>query len=121
MTVILNQSIYVLITIGMAIYHSVLIKRNKPIKHGLWSAIALAVAGLFGLINIWYIPVMIFLRAMVFNGALNYFRHLPFLYTSPTSTSILDKLERKYLPGWDRYLAYGILLLFSEVMLYSHL
>lgn len=118
MALVINQLIYLAFTIGMAYYHSRLIKDNNPIRHGVWAAIAVAVACLFGLINWLYIPTLIMLRVLVFSPALAFFRCLPLNYTSLTSTSIIDKLERKLFKSWgDKMAVYFAIFLFFELTL----
>lgn len=92
---IINQLLYLAFTIGMAYYHSRLIKKNKPIKHGWWALAAIGVAGLFGLINWLYIPIMLMMRALVFSPILSKFRGLRWDYLSRSTGSVLDRIEAK--------------------------
>lgn len=87
------------ISVMEAWWHSVLIKDNKPILHGLWAALYIFLVGS----GYWVIhPLSTFLlfaiacfagHLVVFNLCLNRFRGLPWNYISKTSTSIVDKLE----------------------------
>ena len=93
------------ITVIEAWWHSVLIKENRRIEHGLWAA---AYAGLI-IPEYWFIhPVFTFIlfalacglgHLVVFNICLNRFRGLPWNYISPTTTSIIDKLEYRMFGG----------------------
>lgn len=101
----------IVLSVAMAAWHAHLIKQQRPIYHGLWSLVYLAgVAGA----TWWICPVssvskvILFIFAQgcshlaVFNISLNWFRGLPWTYTSPTSGSILDKIEIKLFGtrGW---------------------
>lgn len=116
--VIINKLLYLAFTIWMAWYHSKLIKQNKPIKHGWWGLLAVAVAGVFALINVWYFPVLIMERALFFSPFLNQFRGLPFWKWSTTTTSIIDKWEQKIFKTFrTRTIVYAILIIIFEVIL----
>lgn len=117
-TLIINQFIFAAFNIGLAWYHAILIKKNKPIKHGWWAASVLIIIGLFALINPWYIPVLSFLRQLVFDPFLSKFRGLPWSYRSNATTSIIDKIENKIFPTWkSERIFYFILFLISESLL----
>jgi hypothetical protein len=91
------QLFFALVNIAMAWWHSKLIKENRPIKHGLWAA------GYFALVLIafwitydWFLLFLLLLeRKLVFDAALNYFRDKPLFYVSATTTSIIDRYQRK--------------------------
>ena len=120
MTQIINNIILIGANIAMAAYHAGLIKKNKPIKHGLWTAGYLVLVAIFCLLFIWwYLPVGIFIRGVIFSPALSLFRGLPINYTSSTTTSITDKLEYRLFKGnwYKRMLWYVGLLLLSEIVL----
>jgi len=117
---LINQGIYILFTIGMSYYHSRLIKNGKPIKHGYWALAAIGAAALFAFISIWYVPVMIIWRMILFSPFLAKFRGLPWSYSSPTSTSIIDKIERKIFPSFSVKIQWYFGLLFiAEILLYT--
>jgi hypothetical protein len=121
MALVINQLIYLAITLGMAFWHFRLIKSNKPIKHGWWSLLAVAVAGLFGLIDWLYIPVMLMIRALVFSPALSLWRGLPITYASLTSTSIIDKIERKVFRTWGHKMGVylGVFILLELTLIFN--
>lgn len=96
-----------LILLGLSVleawWHSVLIRENRPIKHGWWALayiclILAAVGWQCGNLTPLY-KIGLFAAAcgaghlVVFNIALNRFRRLSWQYISPTSTSLIDELE----------------------------
>lgn len=90
----------------MAAWHSHLIKQNRPILHGLWALLSctlMVAAGLWARVDNWgiliYQAAQGCSRLVVFNVSLNLFRRLKWDYTSPASTSILDKLEIRLFGG----------------------
>lgn len=105
----LSQGILAVLWVLMALWHSFLIKHNRPIKHGWWSVISAAL--IFGAaVFVWphlpgrlhhaeYLAAQGISRLVVFNVSLNLFRRLSWDYSSPTSTSILDLLERRLFGG----------------------
>lgn len=121
MSLLINHLIYLAFTISMAIYHSTLIKRGKVIKHAWWALLSVVIAGLFGLINWLYIPAFIMMRALVFSPTLALFRHLPINYTSLTSTSIIDKLERKVFRTWGHKMGIylGVFILLELTLIFN--
>lgn len=118
-TIIINLAIFLAGNLWMAWYHSQLITQHKPIKHGLWAgAYLVGVAIVSLLLGFLYAPVLILLRAMVFSPALNYFRKLPISYTSTTSTSIADRIERHVFKSFhQRMMWYGLALLVFTTLL----
>lgn len=98
------QLLFIALNIGLAWYHAKLIRENKPIYHGWWAAGFLAIAGIVSLLaGSWILFILLCLeRLVVFNVALNVFRGLPPFHVSLTTTSILDKLQRKLVGtnGW---------------------
>lgn len=120
MIIVINQFIYILFTGWMALHHSHLIAQQKRIRHALWGLLAIGVAGLFWFINPWLVPVQIAWRALLFSPLLNLARQLPISYTSPTSTSIIDKIERRLFKNnfKIRTVVYGIVLVIFEVILW---
>lgn len=81
-------------------YRISILKRN--IKHGLESLLYGGVCILFTLIfaiSVWLdcIILCVFIRYSYFDSFLNKFRGLPFLHESKTTTSIIDKIERKFI------------------------
>lgn len=120
-SLIINQLLYLAFTLSMAIYHSTLIKKGKVIKHGWWAFLAVGIAALFGLINWLYVPTFIMMRALVFSPALALFRHLPLNYTSLTSTSIIDKLERKVFRTWGHKMGVylGVFILLELTLIFN--
>lgn len=121
MSILINNLIYLAFTISMAIYHSTLIKKGEVIKHGWWTLLAVVIAGLFGLINWLYVPTFIMMRALVFSPMLAIFRHLPLNYTSLTSTSIIDKLERKVFCSWGHKMGiyFGVFVLLELTLIFN--
>lgn len=95
MTELINNFLFLLLNLVMAMYHASLIKANKRIKHGLWSAFYCAAIIPFGfLFNWWYVGMAILLRGWFFSPALNICRGYGLTYWSLTSTSVIDKVER---------------------------
>jgi hypothetical protein len=85
----------------MANWQAHLIKEIRPIRHGWWAALSgLLIAGATWCASPdpWW-PMVDFVvaqcasRLAAFNFFLYLFRGLPWNYVSPTSTSILDRLE----------------------------
>lgn len=104
----LSQGILAAFWVLMALWHAFLIKHNRPIKHGWWALvagvlIAAALWKVWPLLDDWsraeYLAAQFISRLVVFNVSLNLFRGLPWDYNSPTSTSILDLLERRLFGG----------------------
>lgn len=106
--IILSEAVLAALWILMALWHAYLIKHNRPILHGLWALLA----GVFIAAATWcvwprlddwqrgeYIAAQLIARTVVFNVSLNLFRGLKWDYTSPTSTSILDSIERRLFGG----------------------
>jgi hypothetical protein len=97
------------VTLATAWYHSRLIKKNRPIRHGVWSGLyAILVAGAIwwqwaAMPRVWQVGLFAIAcaigRLVVFNISLNWFRGLSWTYVSPTSTSILDKWELRLFGG----------------------
>lgn len=104
----LSQAILAVLWVLMAAWHAFLIHEQEPIKHGWWALVAAVfIAAAFWkvwpLLDNWsraeYLTAQGISRLVVFNVSLNLFRRLPWDYSSPTSTSILDKLERRLFGG----------------------
>lgn len=91
------QFLFIAINIALAVWHAQLIKQNRPIYHGWWSLGYGVAAGIVSLIaKDWILFILLLLeRKLVFDIALNVFRGKPFFYVSATTTSILDKWQRK--------------------------
>jgi hypothetical protein len=120
MTAVINNIILLAANIWMASYHAKLIAQHRPIKHGWWTAAYLGLVGLLCMLfTWWWLPVGIFLRAVVFNPALNLFRGLAITYISKSTTSIIDKLEyRLFGKNWNlRMVWYFSLLVVFEILL----
>lgn len=120
MPVLLGNAIFLALNILMAWHHARLIRQNKPILHGLWAAGYLAAVIVFCfLYGWWWLPVLIFLRALVFSPALSLFRSLPINYISRTTGSIIDKMEYRVFGGhwYTRMGVYLFLLIVFEIIL----
>lgn len=98
----LSELVLIVLTIGMAYWHSRLIAAGRPILHGWWAALfAILVVGAVALLWARLNRVQVGLYAgaqfighlVVFNIALNRFRGLSWTYISKTSTSIIDQAE----------------------------
>jgi hypothetical protein len=91
------QLIFVAVNIAMAWWHAKLIKENRPIKHGWWGlAYVVAAAATSFISKDWILFILLLLiRKLVFDLSLNIFRGLPPFHISLTTTSIIDKLQRK--------------------------
>ena len=91
------------LTILMAWWHHWLINKGRKIQHGWWALVACGFIGAaiwwrwHTLQFIWYWFALACLcgRLVVFNISLNLFRHYSPFYISPTTTSILDKIEMR--------------------------
>lgn len=93
------------VNIAMAWWHARLIRQNRPIRHGAWSAIFFLLVGVTAwwrwpaLRNVGTATVFAVAcacgRQIVFNISLNFFRGLAWDYSSHTSTSIIDRIERR--------------------------
>ena len=88
-TIIINQIIFIALNILLAWYHARLIKQGKKIYHGRWAAGIAGLMAAFAAIDLWYIPVLLFLRLLIFGAALNLFRHLPIEYTNPNGLRLV--------------------------------
>jgi hypothetical protein len=99
----LSELILMVLSIGMAYWQSRLIKKNRPIYHGLWAA---AVAILILAAGWWVRGSLVLtykfilygiaqasIRLAVFNVCLNRFRGLDWNYVSKSTTSIIDQIE----------------------------
>lgn len=116
--IIFNHIAWIALNVAIAYHHSRLIKQNRRIYHGWWAAGIGAVIALWGLLNIWYVPVMFLVRLIIFSPVLAKFRGLPWSYSSLTSTSIIDKWERKLFGTWsEKMQVYAGLLFIAEVLL----
>jgi hypothetical protein len=101
--VYLSEILLLGISVLIAWYHSRLIKKNRPIYHGLWSAayaLLILAAGwwvhtaLTPAYKLWLYGVAACAgHLVVFNVALNRFRGLSWTYVSKTSTSLIDWAE----------------------------
>ena len=91
------QLIFTAINIALGWWHARLIKQNRPIKHGWWGLGYVVAAGVVTfLLKDWILFILLLLiRKVVFDLSLNIFRGLPPFHVSLTTTSILDKLQRK--------------------------
>lgn len=91
------------VNLAIAYWHAQLIRKGRPIRHGLWSALyAILIA-----IAVWPLPGMpigkiaLFAlacacgRLAVFAPTLNLMRGLSLTYVSKTSTSVIDRLEAR--------------------------
>lgn len=114
----INQALYIGITVLIAWYHSTRFKKHKTISHFWWGLWAVLIALLFAFINPWYFPVMISWRAVLFSPVLNKFRGHALSYMSPYPVSIIDKLERRLFKNFTtRTVVYVTLLITFEVFL----
>lgn len=93
----LSEILLVAINIGMAYYHSILIKDEKKINHGLWGGAYLVVAGVLSLIiHSWVLFVLsLFIRKVVFDLSLNLFLNRQLFFVSTETTSVIDQLHNK--------------------------
>lgn len=117
------------VTVGMAFWHSRLIKANRPIQHGWW-AVVYMIPLIAALIWQWddlacvghrvaFLFTCLIGRLIVFNISLNLFRGLPLDYTSATSTSVLDKIERRLFGArvWLAEVVLGVFFIFLQFLL----
>lgn len=120
MPVLIGNLLFLALNIGMAWHHSRLIRQNKPILHGLWAWGYLTAVIMFAIFyGHWWLPVLIFLRALLFSPALSLFRGLPINYISRATGSIIDKLEYRVFGGhwYTRMGVYLFLLIVFEIIL----
>lgn len=117
------------VTVGMALWHKYLIKKQRPIQHGWW-ALAFMVALIVALIWQWdnlpaaratiaFAAACLIGRLVVFNVTLNLIRGNPWDYTSATSTSILDKIERRLFGSrvWLMEVLLGVVFIILQLFL----
>lgn len=124
----LAELLLIVITIGIAYWHSRLIKSGRPIKHGWWGLLA----GMLIAAATWWVwptlsglQVMLFIiaqgcvRLFVFNIALNLFRGLSWKYTSMSTTSVIDRLESRLFGGrvWLSEIILAIIFLILQLFL----
>ena len=88
-----------IINIVMAWWHSVLIKQNKPIYHGLWTAIYLIIVGSISIlvsdVSAQIVPLVLYcivVRKPFFDISLNLFRGKEWYHVSETTTSFWDDI-----------------------------
>lgn len=116
------------VTVGMAYWHSRLIQANRPIRHAWWaslyaSLLLIAVLLLQKQLPEWHILTFALAcligRLIVFNVALNLLRGLSWDYTSATSTSVLDKIERRLFGSrvWLAEVVLGVIFIFLQFFL----
>lgn len=94
----ITQILFVLINIAMAYHHAKLIKRHRPIHHGLWGGGYLLAAAFTSLVicwNYWLFAALLVLRVPVFNIALYLFRGLSPWYVPVRPKSVVDRVH-----GW---------------------
>lgn len=99
--------------IAMAYYHSLLMKRGKQIKHGLWSLYYLLFAALLSILNhscLLFIDSLL-IRKVVFDISLNLFNKRSPFFVSTETTSIIDEFHYKLFGqrlAWVYYVAYAV-------------
>jgi len=92
------------VNVAMAFVETEIIREAKPIKHGWWAfAYAIIAMGITVWIGVDYsyslslmakvLVEIVLLRAVTFDIALNLIRNEPWNYQSPTTTSIIDRIE----------------------------
>jgi hypothetical protein len=124
----LPELILILLTVGIAYWHSRLIRSGRPIKHGWWAVIAgvlIAAATWWEWPNLSDLQLILFAvaqgcsRLVVFNVSLNLFRGLSWTYTSPTTTSVIDQLEGRLFGGraWITEAMLGLVFLIIQFFL----
>lgn len=127
--ILLSEGLLILLWVGMAYWHSRLIKKERPVKHGWW--------GLLSVLLIAAASMVLFLcheiklsqilpyqiaqacaRPVVFNVCLNRFRRLSWNHTSTTTTSIIDQVEyRLFGPrAWIVEIALAVIFLFINFL-----
>lgn len=91
----LAEILFVALNVGMAAWEAHLIHQERPIKHGWWALlyVALIAAVWFWQKNPVLCVCAVLIREVVFSPALSYFRELPFFYRSKTTGSVIDKWE----------------------------
>ena len=79
----------------MADYHSVLMRKGRPIKHGWWALSYLILTAFLAYLGGSYVLafVSVVLRKVVFDTALNIFNDRPLFFVSTETTSIIDRLH----------------------------
>lgn len=96
---IIPLSIAAMLNILLAYYDSYRMKENRRIQHGvnalIYAAICVCIALVYG--NVWYALPMILIRPIIFDPVLNMFNQKNPFHVSLTTTSIIDKWERKVL------------------------
>ena len=113
--------IAILINTGLAFYDSYRMKNNYRISHGVnagvYVILCVITALLFG--NIWYAVPMLLIRPVVFDPVLNMANNLNPFHQSMTTTSIMDKMERKLFGsnGFLPWLMYLILFAVSVILI----
>lgn len=75
--------------------NAVIIKRNKPIHHGMWAALyaAFCIAVMWWARNEYMVFFCLLIRKPVFDVLLNAFRGLPLLYVARDPASIIDDIH----------------------------
>lgn len=117
----LFEILLLIANIAMADYHAHLIKQQRPIKHGWWGLLYVAVTIAFAFIcQSWVLLIVAaLLRKVVFDIALNLFRSLPVFYVSSSTTSIIDRVHN-YIFGKhsEIYLSiYFLVIIFLNIFL----
>jgi len=124
----LPELILILLTVGIAFWHSRLIKAGRPIQHGWWGLLAGAlIAGatwwvwpdLSDLQLVLFVTAQACSRLAVFNISLNLFRGLSWKYSSPTTTSVIDQLEGRLFGGraWITECILGLIFLIIQLFI----
>jgi hypothetical protein len=89
--------IAIFLNVAHAIIDGYMIKKNIKINHTLGATIYLIVCVVVCLLfaDLWHVIPMLCIRPVVFDPLLNIFRGLNPFHVSMTTTSVIDKWERK--------------------------
>lgn len=123
----LPELILIVLTVGIAYWHSRLIKAGRPILHGVWAFVAgvlIAAATWWVTHYLTHLQVILFAiaqgcaRLVVFNISLNLFRGLSWKYSSPATKSIIDQLERRLFGGRVWIVEAALTVIFLTIQLF---
>lgn len=111
---------FLAVNLLMAYYDAWRIQRNMRIRHAINTLVYCTFIAIFWKwMTIVKILGLLLIRIPVFNTALNYFRDLPFIYLSRSTTSIVDKVMNNFIRKvgyWTYSLAVFILAIILIVL-----
>lgn len=99
------------------------IKKGGWIYHGINGLVysAMATVPYYFFADYWLIGALLFNRLLVFNIALNYFRHLPWDYVSKTPKAVTDRIAMLIFGGNGMFMYLVYLLIFIGLILKVYL